>query len=179
MVPVHQAARAARMSSQQVAFQNASRVHANAATVRRLIEAAAVVPVEDLRELADEIRDVQDLQPEEIEARLGASPRFAWLAPMLPRDRMETYVFISMVVGVIGLIVAIAALAVALDANPTPTRPAPQPAVVQQVLTPEQVEHIIGKVVEHIEQVRTTEPTAEPSPSTEPQPKQPNTPKSP
>jgi hypothetical protein len=137
-IAVHQAVRVIRQSGDAArrAFvvQAMQRQH-----VSRLVQVVATTPAtEDLNQLAEIAEDAQrlGLDAEHVEQRIRESTPFAGLIQLLPKDRearMELYAVLAVLLMALQLIVAMRA------AQPT------------QVVTPEQVEHIIERVVDHME----------------------------
>jgi hypothetical protein len=115
--------------------------------VSRLVQvvAATAAAVEDLNQLAEiaEGAQRQGLDAEQVEQKIRESTPFAGLTQLLPKDRearMELYAVLAVLLMALQLIVAVRA------AQPT------------QVVTPEQVEHIIQRVVDQLERQAPPEP---------------------
>jgi hypothetical protein len=118
--------------------------------VSRLVQviAATAAAVEDLNQLAEiaEGAQRQGLDAEQVEQKIRESTPFAGLTQLLPKDRearMELYAVLAVLLMALQLIVAMRA-----------TQPT-------QVVTPEQVEQIIERVVDHME--RQAPPEAPPT----------------
>jgi hypothetical protein len=101
--------------------------------------AATPATLEEYQELADVVQEVRDqrLEPLQVAARIEDGP-FNWLIQLLPDNKDQAYQFISMLVTIVAAVIAI------LTSQRTP-----EP---KQAITPEQVEHIIEKVIEHQDQ---------------------------
>jgi hypothetical protein len=123
------------------------------ATVRLLANslAEADASLEDFRLLAKYLRQAYETELEryQVAAVLETRTPFAPLARMLPKSRSEYYDFISMLAAVVGLIIA-----AVLAADPAEEKP---------TITPQQVEEIVDRVIEHMPQP--APPTAVPEPS--------------
>ena len=109
--------------------------------------AATPATVEDIRELAEISRtaEQQGLDFAQVVARIQESTPFAVLVDLLPRDRAELYALLA---------VLVAGLQLILSQQPTKV----------EVVSPDQVERIIERVIEHQEQSEQPEPppTAKP-----------------
>jgi hypothetical protein len=103
--------------------------------------AATLATVEDIRELAEISRtaEQQGLDFAQVVARIQESTPFAVLVDLLPRDRAELYALLAVLVAVLQLIL-----------NQQPTK--------VEVVSPDQVERIIERVIEHQEQTKQPEP---------------------
>jgi len=103
--------------------------------------AATPATVEDIRELAEISRtaEQQGLDFAQVVARIQESTPFAVLVDLLPRDRAELYALLAVLVAVLQLIL-----------NQQPTK--------VEVVSPDQVERIIERVIEHQEQSEQPEP---------------------
>ena len=117
----------------------------NRALLSRVAHQVAPATVEDLQELAEISRtaESQGLDFAQVGARIQDSAPFAALIELLPRDRAELYALLAVLVAVLELVLS----------------QRPQPEV--KVVSPEQVEQIIERVIEHQEQT-------EPPPTTQP-----------
>jgi uncharacterized protein (UPF0335 family) len=144
-VAVHHAPRVIRQSGdatrRALVMQAMQRRH-----VSRLVQVVAATPatVEDLNQLAEIAEDAQHqgLDVEQVEQKLRESTPFAGLIQLLPKDRearMELYAVLQVLLTALTLIVAM--------------RVAQQ----TQVVTPEQVEDIIERVVDHMERQAASE----------------------
>ncbi len=138
-VAVHHAPRVIRQSGDATrrafVMQAMQRQH-----VSRLVQvvAATAATVEDLNQLAEIAEDAQrqGLDAEQVEQKIRESTTFAGLTQLLPKDRearMELYAVLAVLLMALQLIVAMR--------TTLPT----------QVVTPEQVEQIIERVVDHME----------------------------
>jgi hypothetical protein len=136
MVAVHQATQV-HHQHHQVIQQNMMRQRMNRQILLLAAQQVAAVPatVKDLRELAEISRSAepQGLDFSQVVARIQESTPFAVLVDLLPRDRAELYALLAVLVAVLELIL-----------NQRPSK--------VEVVTPEQVEHIIEKVIEHQDQ---------------------------
>ena len=103
--------------------------------------AATPSTVEDIRELAEISRtaEQQGLDFAQVVARIQESTPFAVLVDLLPRDRAELYALLAVLVAVLQLIL-----------NQQPTK--------VEVVSPDQVERIIERVIEHQQQSQQPEP---------------------
>jgi hypothetical protein len=103
--------------------------------------AATPATVEDIQELAEISRtaEQQGLDFAQVVARIQDSTPFAVLVDLLPRDRAELYALLAVLVAVLQLIL-----------NQQPTK--------VEVVSPDQVERIIERVIEHQEQSEQPEP---------------------
>lgn len=144
-VAVHHATRI-HQQSHQIAQQNMLRQQMmNRQLLLRLGQQVAATPatVEDLRELVEitRIAEPQGLDFAQVVARIRESTPFAGLIQLLPKGRAELYALLAVLVAVLDLILN-------------------QRAAKVEVVTPDQVEQIIERVVEHQQ--------PEPPPTTEP-----------
>jgi hypothetical protein len=98
--------------------------------------AATPATLEEYQQLAEVVQEARDqhLEPLQVAARIEDGP-FNWLIQLLPDNKDQAYQFISMLVTIVAAVIAI------LTSQRTP-----EP---KQAITPEQVEHIIEKVIEH------------------------------
>jgi hypothetical protein len=133
---VHQAVQV-HHQHHQVIQQNMMRQRMNRQILLQAAQQVAAVPatVEDLRELAEISRSAepQGLDFSQVVARIQESTPFAVLIDLLPRDRAELYALLAVLVAVLELIL-----------NQRPTK--------VEVVTPDQVEQIIERVIEHQDQ---------------------------
>ncbi|XVV11783.1 hypothetical protein ACQP2X_44320 [Actinoplanes sp. CA-131856] len=122
-----------------------------------LSDANASLP--EYQELAEAMRRAQKQQytPAQVAAFLAEHPQFAELAPNLPDNKIDYYQFVSIVVSILSIIIAL--MSYMQDKQQEPT------------ITPQQVEEIVRRVVEQ------TQPDATVSPS-EPASSTPSTPAS-
>jgi hypothetical protein len=153
-----------RIFGNSVAVQHATRMHQQSGQIARqnmlrqqmmnrqlLLQAAqqvAAMPatVEDIQELVDISRtaEPQGLDFAQVVARIRESTPFAGLIQLLPKDRAELYALLAVLVAVLDLILS-------------------QRAAKVEVVSPDQVEQIIERVIEH---QHTEQP--EPPPTTAP-----------
>jgi hypothetical protein len=143
---VHHTARLVRQQSSQIARQNMMRLQMmNRSHVARLLHEVVNTraTIEDFEQLAAIVHDaqLQELGPEQVGSSIRESTPFVALAQFLLRNRVELAAYLTLLVEVIHLVVALRA--------PEPT----------QTITPEQVEQIIERVVEHVDQESRPEPT--------------------
>jgi hypothetical protein len=148
---VHHTARKVRQQSSQIARQNMMRLQAmNRSHVARLVHEVVNTPatLEDFERLAGIVQDaqLQELGPDQVGSSIRESTPFAALAQFLLRNRVELAAYLTLLVEVIHLVVALRA--------PEPT----------QTITSEQVEQNFERVVEHVDQ----ESRPEPAPTTIP-----------
>jgi hypothetical protein len=137
-VAVHQAIRMHQQSG-QVARQNSSRLLTPsrgqvAELVREVVEAAPTA--EELQRLIDICaQEVEDpgLEFARVETEIRGTTPFAGLVQLLPRDRTE-------LVAYLGLLLVIIQTVIMLTQKPV------------VVVAPDQVEQIIERVIEHVEQ---------------------------
>lgn len=149
-VAVHQAHHMIQQSH-QVAQQNMMRMQMmNRQLLLRAAQQVAATPatVEDIQELAEISRtaEPQGLDFAQVVARIRESTPFAGLIQLLPKDRAELYALLAVLVAVLELILN-------------------QRAPKVEVVSPDQVEQIIERVIEHTEQPEppsTTEPDCKP-----------------
>ncbi len=145
-VAVHHATRMHHQSG-QIARQNMMRMQMmNRQLLLRAAQQVAATPatVEDIQELVEISRtaEPQGLDFAQVVARIRESTPFAGLIQLLPKDRAELYALLAVLVAVLDLILS-------------------QRAAKVEVVSPDQVEQIIERVIEHTEQT-------EPPPTTEP-----------
>jgi hypothetical protein len=143
MAAVHQTLQVHHVHQQQVIQQNMRMQRQLILQVAQQVTATPVT-VEDIRELAEISRtaESQGLDFAQVMARIQESTPFATLIELLPRDRAELYALLAVLLAVLELVLS----------------QRPQPEV--KVVSPEQVEQIIGRVIEHQDQ------QPEPPPST-------------
>lgn len=151
-VAVQRAAQAIRQNHYHVIQQNNMRVRMmQQQHLARFVQGVIATPATtaDLNRLAEiaENAQQQNLEPDQVEATIRESTPFAALIQLLPKDRSELYMFLTLLVAVLTLIV---------------TMRAPEPT---QVLTPQQVKEIIEQVIEHQEQHAPAPPPTTTSPS--------------
>jgi hypothetical protein len=139
MAAVHQTIQVHHVHQQQV-VQN---VRLQRQVLLQVAQQVAATPatVEDIRELAEISRTAerQGLDFAQVVARIQESTPFAVLVDLLPRDRAELYALLAVLVAVLQLIL-----------NQQPTK--------VEVVSPDQVERIIERVIEHQEQSEQPEP---------------------
>jgi hypothetical protein len=149
-VAVHQAHHMIQQSH-QVAQQNMMRMQMmNRQLLLQMAQQVAATPatVEDIQELVEISRSAepQGLDFAQVVARIRQSTPFAGLIQLLPKDRAELYALLAVLVAVLDLILS-------------------QRAPKVEVVSPNQVEQIIERVIEHAEQPEppsTTEPDCTP-----------------
>ncbi len=150
-VAVHQAAQVMRQSGlvhrPSTILQPVPRTQI-AQLVREVIATPATA--EDLNQLAEisEAAQQQNLEPDQVEARLRERTPFASLAQFLPRDATGLAAYLALLVMIVQLIVML--------------RP-PEPP---QVIPPEQVEQIIERVIDHYEHQAPVNPPTTTAPQT-------------
>jgi hypothetical protein len=149
-----------RVRTNMVAVHHATRMHyrhhylrrqqLNRQLLLRTAQQVAATPatVEDIQELAEISRtaEPQGLDFAQVVARIRASTPFTGLIELLPKDRAELYALLAVLVAVLELILN-------------------QRATKVEVVSPDQVEQIIERVMEHTEQPEppsTTEPDCKP-----------------
>lgn len=144
-----------RVHTNMVAVHHATRMHYRHHYLRRqqlnrqlLLRAAQQVTatpatVEDLQELVEISRtaEPQGLDFAQVVARIRQSTPFTGLIQLLPKDRAELYALLAVLIAVLDLILS-------------------QRAAKVEVVSPDQVEQIIERVIEHQQ--------PEPPPTTEP-----------
>jgi hypothetical protein len=139
MAAVHQTIQVHSVHQQQV-VQN---VRIQRQLLLQVAQQVAATPatVEDIQELAEISRtaEQQGLDFAQVVARIQDSTPFAVLVDLLPRDRTELYALLAVLVAVLQLIL-----------NQQPTK--------VEVVSPDQVERIIERVIEHQEQSEQPEP---------------------
>jgi mitochondrial fission protein ELM1 len=120
---VHQQQRTSRVLLTQVAQQIA----------------ATPATLEEYQQFAEVVQEAQEqhLEPGQVVARIEDGP-FNWLIQLLPDNKDQAYQFVSMLVTIVAAVIAI------LTSQRTP-----EP---KQAITPDQVEHIIERVIEHQDQ---------------------------
>jgi hypothetical protein len=132
MAAVHQTIQVHSVHQQQV-VQN---VRIQRQLLLQVAQQVAATPatVEDIQELAEISRtaEQQGLDFAQVVARIQDSTPFAVLVDLLPRDRTELYALLAVLVAVLQLIL-----------NQQPTK--------VEVVSPDQVERIIERVIEHQE----------------------------
>lgn len=140
MAAVHQTIQVHHVHQQQVIQQNMRMQRQLLLQVAQQV-AATTATVEDIRELAEISRtaEQQGLDFAQVVARIQDSTPFAVIIDLLPRDRAELYALLAVLVAVLQLIL-----------NQQPTK--------VEVVSPDQVEHIIERVIEHQEQTEQPEP---------------------
>lgn len=140
MAAVHQTIQVHHVHQQQVIQQNMRMQRQLLLQVAQQV-AATTATVEDIRELAEISRtaEQQGLDFAQVVARIQDSTPFAVIIDLLPRDRAELYELLAVLVAVLQLIL-----------NQQPTK--------VEVVSPDQVEHIIERVIEHQEQTEQPEP---------------------
>ena len=143
---VHQTIQVHHVHQQQVIQQNMRMQRQLLLQVAHQV-AATPATVEDIRELAEISRtaEQQGLDFVQVMARIQESTPFAVLVDLLPKDRAELYALLAVLVAVLQLIL-----------NQQPTK--------VEVVSPDQVERIIERVIEH--QGQSEQP--EPPPTTKP-----------
>jgi hypothetical protein len=152
-VAVHQAIRMHQQSG-QVARQNMMQQQMmNRQLLLQMAQQVAPATVEDLQELVEISRtaEPQGLDFAQVVTRIRESTPFAGIVQLLPKDRAELYALLAVLVAVLDLI---------LSQRPTKV----------EVVTPDQVEQIIERVIENQQQ---TEQPATPPTTTEPECDQP------
>jgi hypothetical protein len=137
---VHQTIQVHHVHQQQVIQQNMRMQRQLLLQVAHQV-AATPATVEDIRELAEISRtaEQQGLDFVQVMARIQESTPFAVLVDLLPKDRAELYALLAVLVAVLQLIL-----------NQQPTK--------VEVVSPDQVERIIERVIEHQEQSEQPEP---------------------
>jgi hypothetical protein len=140
MAAVHQMIQVHHVHQQQVIQQNMRMQRQLLLQVAQQV-AATPATVEDIRELAEISRtaEQQGLDFAQVMAQIQESTPFAVLVDLLPRDRAELYALLAVLVAVLQLI---------LSQQPTKV----------EVVSPDQVERIIERVIEHQEQSEQPEP---------------------
>ena len=142
-VAVHQAIRM-HQQSHQIAQQNMLRQQMNRHLLLQAAQQVAATPatVEDIQELVDISRtaELQGLDFAQVVARIRESTPFTSLVQLLPKDRAELYALLAVLVAVLDLILS-------------------QRAAKVEVVSPDQVEQIIERVIEHTEQSELPPPT--------------------
>jgi hypothetical protein len=132
--------------SHQIARQNMLRQMMNRQLLLQAAQQVAATPatVEEIQELVDISRtaEPQGLDFAQVVTRIRESTPFTGLIQLLPKDRAELYALLAVLVAVLDLILS-------------------QRAAKVEVVSPDQVEQIIERVIEHTEQ-------SEPPPTTEP-----------
>jgi hypothetical protein len=143
---VHQTIQVHHVHQQQVIQQNMRMQRQLLLQVAHQV-AATPATVEDIRELAEISRtaEQQGLDFVQVMARIQESTPFAVLVDLLPKDRAELYALLAVLVAVLQLIL-----------NQQPTK--------VEVVSPDQVERTIERVIEH--QGQSEQP--EPPPTTKP-----------
>jgi hypothetical protein len=145
-----------RQRSGQVVRQNMMMMQRH--QLSRLVQAVVATPatLEDYQELAEIVQEAQqqDLVLDQLGSRIQEGTPFAGLVRLLPENKDQAYNFVNVLLAAIAIIIAIVfgQRGAASDPPPAPT------------LTPTQVEEIIERVEEHIDQNRQLEPP----PSTHP-----------
>lgn len=110
-------------------------------SITRLI-AETPATAEGLRHLAAVVEGArQAADPVAAMAAIESCSPFAWLLKWLPEDKMEAYTFISMIAGVLSLVATVVFGVAEQRDKPVPT------------ITPDQVEEIVKRVIEHQEQL--------------------------
>ncbi|WP_281906243.1 hypothetical protein [Phytohabitans aurantiacus] len=135
-----------RHRSQAVVIRNAAFRERAALVLQTVVDTRP--DVDHLRSLAEVVEEIkaQELEPAEAVAVIRARTAFARLAGILPETKAEFY-------GLLEVLIAALALIVAIVGSPRQDEQAP-------TITPEQVEEIIQRVVENVED------DAEPAPPT-------------
>jgi hypothetical protein len=108
--------------------------------------AATPATVEDVQALVDISRTAEPQGLAQVVTRIRESTPFTGLIQLLPKDRAELYALLAVLVAVLDLILS-------------------QRAAKVEVVSPDQVERIIERVIEHTEQSEppsTTEPDCKP-----------------
>ena len=143
MAAVHQAMQVQRQHhqviQQNMRIQRQQMMHR--ALLSQVAQQVATTPatLEEYQQLAEVVQEARDqhLEPLQVAARIEDGP-FNWLIQLLPDNKDQAYQFISMLVTIVAAVITI------LTSQRTP-----EP---KQAITPEQVEHIIEKVIEHQDQ---------------------------
>lgn len=153
-VAVRHAARMVRQSG-DIARQNMMRQQMmNRQRLSQLVQQVVDTPAtwEDLQRLAEISQDAQqqDLEPDQVEAKIRESTPFDGLPRLLPKDRTELYAFLALLVAIIQVVVAL-------------NQSAPE----TKVVSPEQVEEIIERVIDHIDHDSVPDPPPTTLPHTE------------
>jgi hypothetical protein len=149
-VAVHQAIRM-HQQSHQIAQQNMLRQQMmNRQLLLQAAQQVAATPAtfEDIQALVEISRtaEPQGLDFAQVVTRIRESTPFTGLIQLLPKDRAELYALLAVLVAVLDLILS-------------------QRAAKVEVVSPDQVEQIIERVIEHTEQSEppsTTEPDCKP-----------------